>query len=185
MLRWFGSCALALSAGSAFAADTDGEAWRLVREGRAAVILRHARAPGTGDPAGFQLDDCATQRNLSDAGRDQARRIGDLLRANGIVHARVYSSQWCRCLETAELLGLGLVELLPALNSFFAAPRREAEQTAALMSFLAGWAGDQPLVLVTHQVNITAIADVFPAEGEVLIILLRDGTPEVLARLKV
>ena len=85
------------------------------------VMMRHALAPGTGDPSNFALGDCATQRNLSEAGRRQARRTGQFLREAGVRAARVLSSQWCRCLETARLLDLGPVEPLPALNSFFEA----------------------------------------------------------------
>ena len=80
------------------------------------LMIRHALAPGTGDPANFQIGDCSTQRNLDDRGRDQARAIGDWLRSKGITSARIYSSQWCRCLETAKLLKLGPVAELPALN---------------------------------------------------------------------
>lgn len=80
------------------------------------LLLRHAHAPGFGDPTQFALGDCATQRNLDAAGRDQARHLGQSLRAAGVTGARTYSSQWCRALETARLLDLGPVEPLPALN---------------------------------------------------------------------
>ncbi len=90
----------------------------LAKPGRV-LMLRHAQAPGVGDPPGFRLDDCATQRNLDDSGRRQARALGSRLANAGVATARVYSSQWCRCLETARLLQLGPVSELPALNSFF------------------------------------------------------------------
>ena len=107
--------------------------------------MRHATAPGTGDPAEFQLDDCATQRNLSAVGREQARATGARLRAAGITSAEVYSSQWCRCLETARLLGLGEVLELPALNSFFGERARAAEQSAGSRpSCASGHAGQRP-----------------------------------------
>jgi hypothetical protein len=83
------------------------------------VALRHALAPGTGDPPGFVLDDCSTQRNLDGRGRDQARAMGERLREAGLGDAAVFSSRWCRCLETARLLALGPVTPLPALDSFF------------------------------------------------------------------
>ena len=73
------------------------------------LMIRHAHAPSTGDPANFRIGDCSTQRNLDDRGRKQARAIGDWLRSKSITSARVYSSQWCRCLETAELLEMGSV----------------------------------------------------------------------------
>lgn len=157
----------------------DGLVERL-RTGGHALMLRHALAPGTGDPAGFRLDDCATQRNLSDAGRAQARAIGTWLRARGIERARVYSSQWCRCLETAELLGLGPVTPLPALNSFFERPDDREPNLAMLRDFLAAQPDQgEPIVLVTHQVTITAMTGVYPASGQGVILELNGkGMPE-------
>ena len=81
--------------------------WAALRDGGHVALIRHALAPGTGDPAGFRVDDCATQRNLSPAGRAQARAIGERFRANGIDTAALFSSQWCRCLDTARELALG------------------------------------------------------------------------------
>ncbi len=139
-------------------------------------MLRHALAPGIGDPADFTLGDCSTQRNLSEAGRSQARRIGERFRANGIEQADVYTSQWCRCRDTAELLGLGPVKELPALNSFFRNFERETRQTAELAAWLEELEPERPLVLVTHQVNITAMTGVFPDSGELVIVRRdRDG----------
>jgi broad specificity phosphatase PhoE len=143
-------------------------------------MLRHALAPGTGDPEGFRLDDCATQRNLSDAGRAQARAIGAWLRARGIERARVYSSQWCRCLETAEMLGLGPVTPLPALNSFFERPVDREPNLAMLRDFLAEQPGQgEPIILVTHQVTVTGMTRVYPASGQGVVLELNGtGTPE-------
>jgi phosphohistidine phosphatase SixA len=121
------------------------------------LMLRHAHAPGNGDPPGYRIGDCATQRNLGDEGREQARRIGEQLRAAGIAQARLWSSQWCRCLETARLLALGPVRELPALNSFFDRPQDRDRQVAELRAFLAGLPLDgPPVVMVTHQVMVTA-----------------------------
>ena len=92
--------------------------WRTLKSGNHFAILRHAIAPGTGDPVNFKLGKCATQRNHSHTGRKQAVTIGERFRANGYDKARVLSSQWCRCLETAKLLSLGPVEPFAALNSF-------------------------------------------------------------------
>jgi phosphohistidine phosphatase SixA len=139
--------------------------WAALREGRAAALMRHAIAPGGGDPPGFRLGDCATQRNLSEEGRAQARATGALFRHNGIAAAAVLSSGWCRCLETAELLGLGPVARAPALDSFFADRAEGPARTEALRRLLGAWRGG-PLVLVTHQVNITALTGIFPASGE-------------------
>jgi phosphohistidine phosphatase SixA len=131
------------------------------------VALRHALAPGTGDPPGFVLGDCTTQRNLDARGREQARAIGERLRAAGLAGAAVYSSRWCRCLETAELLALGPVTPLPALDSFFGRPSEREPRTQALRAFLAeAGPGGPPLVLVTHQVNISALAGRGTRSGE-------------------
>ncbi|MDX1541772.1 MAG: histidine phosphatase family protein, partial [Geminicoccaceae bacterium] len=120
----------------AAAADEPSALWAALRSGEAVAMMRHALAPGTGDPAEFEIDDCSTQRNLSDRGRAQARAIGQRFRANGIERAEVGSSQWCRCLETARLLGLGDVEPMPALNSFFRDRDRGPAQTTALEDHL-------------------------------------------------
>jgi len=133
-------------------------------------LLRHARAPGSGDPQGLRLDDCATQRNLSDAGRAQARAAGAALRAAGLAGARILSSEWCRTRETAELLALGPVEVFSALNSFVRAWNDEPAQTAALRAFLDQERDGKPRILVTHQVNITALTGVYPAEGEMVVL---------------
>ena len=152
-----------------------------LRDGNHFIILRHALAPGTGDPGNFSLTDCATQRNLSAEGRDQAQRIGDFLRSSGIDDARVFTSQWCRCLDTAKLLGLGEVNELPLLNSFFRALEQEESQTRELRD----WLGEQdlgaaPLVLVSHQVNITALTGVFPRSGEMVVVeRKKDGRLQV------
>lgn len=149
-------------------------------DGGYALILRHANAPGTGDPADFELGDCSTQRTLDARGRAQARALGETLRAAGIEEARVYSSQWCRCLQTARELGLGPVEPLPALNSFYGRREMESERMAALRAFLAEQPTDdaeRPLVLVTHQVNVTALTGAFVREGAGRVLKL-DGTGE-------
>jgi len=152
------------------AAADEPRLWDALRSGQHLVLLRHAIAPGTDDPPEFQLGDCSSQRNLSEDGRIQAAAIGDRFRANGIETARVFSSQWCRCLDTARLLGLGEVSELPALNSFFRHPERQRQQTQELTAWLGGQPLEQPLVLVTHQVNITALSGVYPASGELVVV---------------
>ena len=144
--------------------------WQALRSGNHVALIRHARAPGFGDPPDFEIGKCATQRNLSDQGRQQAVAIGNHFRENGISAARVYSSQWCRCLETAERLALGPVAPLPALNSFFQDFARKETQTQQLRAWLVQQDLAQPLVLVTHQVNITALTGVYPASGEMVVI---------------
>lgn len=157
------------------------EGWEAMARPGAIAVMRHAYAPGYSDPSNFRLDDCSTQRNLNDAGRDQARRIGAAFRDKGIEVDRVLTSQWCRSAETAELLGLRAVEPLPSLNSFFEARHRRDEQTRATIEFLRSQPEDQRLVLVTHQVNITALTGRGTASGEFVVIdLTSDGQVEVL-----
>ncbi len=148
----------------------DEQLWAAIRAGDAVVLIRHALAPGVGDPPGFRLEDCATQRNLSEQGRRQAQAIGATFRRNGITAARVLSSRWCRCLETARLLDLGAVEPFPLLDSFFEDPGRADAQTAALRAFLDSPHAGPLRVLVTHQVNITALTGVTPRSGEMIVV---------------
>lgn len=159
---------LVILPGTAGAAESD--LARLIGKPDHIIVLRHARAPGTGDPADFLLGDCTTQRNLSDEGRRQAARIGARLRAAGLAETTVYSSQWCRCLETARALAVGPVVELPALNSFFRSPGEEEKYNRALQAWIATAELSRPVVLVTHQVNITALTGIVPAEGEILIL---------------
>ncbi|MCZ7564972.1 MAG: histidine phosphatase family protein [Burkholderiales bacterium] len=172
------------TAASAQAADAVLSLAELAKPGRV-LVLRHAIAPGVGDPGHFVLGDCSTQRNLDAAGRAQAAELGRRLARAGITPARVYSSQWCRSLDTARLLGLGPVEELPALNSFFARPQNREPQMSALRAFLAQLPADgRPVVLVTHQVVISALAGRSPGSGGGVILAL-DGTrePRVLGEL--
>lgn len=145
------------------------------------AIMRHALAPGTSDPAGFRLDDCSTQRNLDDRGRAQARAIGTAIRDAGIRVDRVLTSQWCRCRETAEMLDLAPAEDLPALNSFFEDRSRADAQTEELRRVLAALPPDETVMLVTHQVNITALTGRGVGSGEVFVLELSEtGAIEVL-----
>jgi len=163
-------------------ASADEAAWAALRRGEAAAIIRHALAPGVGDPAGFRLEDCATQRNLSDDGRAQARRVGERLRQAGLKEAEVRHSRWCRARETAELLGLGTATPLPALDSHFGRAEAAGRQGVDLRRFLAERVDRRPLVLVSHQVNISALTGVHPSSGEVVIFDLADPR-RVLLRL--
>jgi phosphohistidine phosphatase SixA len=157
------------------------EAWAALRAGGAVALIRHARAPGTGDPPGFRLGDCATQRNLSDEGRRQAAELGALFTARGVPVGRVLSSGWCRADETARL-AFGGAERWAPLDSFFA-DRTEAEpRTAALREAVAAWAGPGTLVLVTHQVNVTGLTGIVPREGEVVVVRPHDGRVAVVGR---
>ena len=167
------------------ASAQESQIWQQLRSGGHVALLRHALAPGTGDPAEFALNECSTQRNLSEEGRNQAQRIGDQFRANGISAAEVYSSQWCRCVDTAERLGLGPVKTLESINSFFQKFERREKQTTELERWLRAQALDQPVVLVTHQVNITALTGEFAASGEMVVVKVKDDAPlEVIGALQ-
>lgn len=148
----------------------DAELLEALRSGGHVGIMRHSTAPGSDDPPRFRLGDCDTQRNLSEGGRAQAGEIGSRLRANGITQARLFSSQWCRCLHTAELLGLGAVEELAFLNSLVTY-RREG---SAMIRDTRAWILEQdlstPMILVTHQINIGALVRRYPAEGEIVVV---------------
>ncbi|MGF1501647.1 MAG: histidine phosphatase family protein [Paracoccaceae bacterium] len=165
-------------------ARSEDAAWAALARPGAVAMMRHALAPGGGDPAHFRLGDCATQRNLDGRGRDQARRTGAEMRARGIAFDRVLTSQWCRCRETAELLGAGPVEELPALNSFFEARHRRRAQTDALRAYLAARDPSERLMLVTHQVNITALTGRGVASGEIFVIVpAAEGRAAVLGEI--
>lgn len=162
-----------LAAGAARASG-EAEAWAALSSNRGAIaVMRHALAPGTGDPADFRLGDCSTQRNLDDRGRAQARTIGAAFRERGIAVDQVLTSQWCRARETAALLGLGEPQELPDLNSFFADRRQAESQTQRLAAAIRALPQGTVAVLVTHQVNITALTGVYPASGEIIV-----GRPE-------
>jgi broad specificity phosphatase PhoE len=169
----FHCCLASLSLATAATADS----FELLAHPGHVLLLRHANAPGTGDPAGMKLSDCSSQRNLDDVGRAQARELGQRLRAAGITHARVYTSELCRCRETARLLNIGTVEALPALNSTLGRTEQQrTTQLKALRAFMEQLPRDaEPVVLVTHQVIVTALTDNFPASGGGVILRLLPG----------
>ncbi|MEG3901416.1 histidine phosphatase family protein [Microcoleus sp. B4-C5] len=194
--KWFfRSLALVLSIGLMIAtANSDAATkaqtqagWQLLQRDETGLVvaMRHAIAPGTGDPANFKLGDCSTQRNLSAQGRTQAKQIGAEFRNRNIKVARVLSSQWCRCLETAKLINLGKVEPFPALNSFFRDSSTEARQTATIRKLIVDNRNTKgAVIMVTHQVNITAITDIFPQSGEAVILKSdRQGKIQIVGRI--
>lgn len=132
--------------------------------------MRHARAPGTDDPPNFQLGDCTTQRNLSAEGREQAAAVGRRLREHGVDTARVVSSQWCRCIDTAELLGFGPAEQQADFNSLVSYPGQGGEMTRRARAWLAAQDLRVTTLVVTHQVNIGALVGSYPQEGEIVVV---------------
>lgn len=156
--------------------------WSALRAGGVAILLRHAQTvPGLGDPPGFRLGDCATQRNLSEEGRNQSRRIGAALAAQGVQVEHVLSSQWCRCLDTARLaFPRHAVEAFPALNSFFDDRSAEPGRTREARARIAAIRSPSNVALVTHHVNILALTGLAVGAGEAVLMLPPD---RVLGRL--
>ena len=158
-------------------------AWEALKQPGTAVIMRHAFAPGSGDPEDFTLGDCSTQRNLDERGRAQARAIGLAFREHGVAVDRVLTSQWCRAQETALLLGLAPVEDFPPLNSLFSEHGEWRKQTEETRALLAELPADKRVVLVTHLFNIVALIGRLPAPGEVFVVGVSDrGSLEVLGQ---
>jgi phosphohistidine phosphatase SixA len=167
MRRAFALFVLLLSISAPLKADQVAEA---MRAGGVAILIRHATAPGTFDPPGFRINDCATQRNLSTEGRAEAQRIGSHLKSLGLKPGEVLTSQWCRCRDTASL-AFGTARDWPALNSFISARESEAAQVAEVRARIARIKpGEAPLVLVTHQVMVTAISGIYPQSGEAVVV---------------
>jgi phosphohistidine phosphatase SixA len=183
-------CAVALLLSVTLAVTTprhalasEDDAWAALGAG-AVVLLRHATAPGVGDPPQFKLGDCATQRNLDEAGRAQARRIGAAFGARRIAVGRVLTSRWCRTRETAEIAFPGQAGDEPAFDSIFQARDRAEAQTKAARDILARWRGPGALVVVTHQVNIAALTGVSPGSGEGVVLARRGGELAVVGRVR-
>ncbi len=155
-------------------------------DGQHVLMIRHADAPGFSDPPGFKLGDCSTQRNLGERGRKQAKDLGVWLKTQGIASAVVLSSAWCRCEETASLLGLGSVTTVQELGSFFQSMSDSGPQTNALKALLAkrlkAAPPQKPMILVTHQVNISAFTGTSVGQGELLLVKIGANGEFVSAR---
>ena len=146
--------------------------WTLLKGGGQVVMIRHGKTDGSfGDPPGFRLDDCATQRNLLEAGREDARRIGRTFAARGIAVELVLSSAWCRCLDTARL-AFGRVEVWRPLQ----AGPRDADRLAEIRERVGSWRGPGTLVLVSHNITIRAATGESLAEGELLVLTPGGGS---------
>lgn len=170
---------------AALPASADDNLWTTLRNGSHVLLMRHAATePGIGDPPQFRLNDCSTQRNLSAEGRAQAVRVGRLLAERQIAISAVLSSRWCRCLDTARL-AFGQTTPEPALDSFFGERgARSAPQTVAARDRIRGFRGPGNLMMVTHQVNITALTGEHPAMGEILVVRANaDGTIKLVGRI--
>ncbi len=173
--------ALALTSGLSLAQSSPEGFWTLLREGGCVVLMRHAQTePGTGDPPNFKLGECSTQRNLSEAGRAQARRVGEAFVRERVRLDQVRSSAWCRCVDTA-MLAFKQNTVWPPINSFFGSEGRDS-QTREVLAAVQSWAMPRNLMLVTHQVNITALTGEFLAMGEVFVTRPDAGRLRLMAR---
>ena len=149
-------------------ARADEEIWRRLQQGAHVVLIRHAvTTPGAGDPPGMRLDDCSTQRNLTDEGRAHARRIGEAFRKRQVSVGRVLSSPWCRCVETAKL-AFGRAEVAEPLSNLFGRPENRERQMAAMKKLLLKT--ERNLVLVSHGSTISALTGISPGTGEMVIL---------------
>jgi len=164
----------------------DEELWRLLEGGGQVVLVRHAvTTPGVGDPPGMRLEDCSTQRNLTDEGRAHARRLGAAFRARGIPLERVLSSPWCRCLETARL-AFGPPEVWPPLGNLFGRPENRQEQVERMRELVSQRRSGGNLILISHGSTISALTGVSPDTAEMVILTPRgEGYFQVAGRLSV
>ncbi len=150
-------------------AAADDALWTLLKGGGQVVLMRHATAPGTLDPPGARFDDCATQRNLDEQRRDEARRIAAAFRTRAIPVGDVRSSGWCRCLETARL-AFGRVEHWVPLDGFLPSSPLEAPRTAAVRELAIKPFTGANVILVTHNFNIRALTGRSPISGEMMVL---------------
>jgi len=141
-----------------------------LKQGGKLIFIRHAYAPGGGDPKNFDINDCKTQRNLSNSGRNQAKKIGSFFKDNNILIDKVYSSEWCRCKETASI-AFNDFETKSFLNSFFSSQfaKNRDSQMKKLKTFISNWNENKNLVFVTHYVVISESLNYAPSSGEIVI----------------
>ena len=164
------------------AARADEALWALLKAGGQVVLIRHAiTTPGVGDPEGMVLNDCSTQRNLSDPGRAHAREVGEAFRSRGVPVGQVLSSPWCRCLETARLAFRSNPETSTALGNLFGRSDPQGRQVAQLKTLVSHTPASGNLVLVTHGSTILALTGVSPAPAEMVVVTPRGGGRFVVA----
>ncbi|UPK08111.1 histidine phosphatase family protein [Bradyrhizobium sp. 170] len=165
-------------------ADDAADAWKALRAGGHVALMRHADAPGGfGDPPGFRIDDCATQRNLSEKGRADAEKIGAQLKREGIAFEKILSSPWCRCIDTAKLLKLGTVDTEATFGNVVVLHDQRETLAAGARALIAKWTAHGNLLVVTHGANIQALTGVSPASGEIVVVKSGSGRAEPVGRL--
>ena len=133
------------------------------------IFLRHALAPGVGDPENFMKEDCSTQRNLNDKGRLQARLIGNYLRSTNLKFSQILTSEWCRCIDTAKELNLGQWTTFSGLNSFFQEYEKKDQVMNKLQKKLDSLGYSDLALFVTHQVVISEQTGIVPRSGEMVL----------------
>tara|TARA_B110000027_G_scaffold62685_1_gene67343 strand:- start:417 stop:977 length:561 start_codon:yes stop_codon:yes gene_type:complete len=172
---------LLISFNSPFKVISDNDFKNTLKEGGKLIFIRHAYAPGSGDPNSFVISNCASQRNLSKEGIDQSKRIGQFFIENDIIIGKVLSSEWCRCKQTAEH-AFGNYETKNFLNSFFSHEfsHNKDQQIKELKEYIKNWNGKNNLIFVTHFVVISEILDLSASSGE---IILADKNYNILGRL--
>jgi len=151
-------------------ADLNKNLMNQLKEGEKLIFIRHAYAPGSGDPSNFNLNDCSTQRNLSEEGRKQAQKIGDFFQKNEIKIKKVLSSEWCRCKETANI-AFEDYSTKNFLNSFYSPKyaKNKTKQIEELNNYVKQFKSSQNLVFVTHYVLISDVLNYSPSSGEVVV----------------
>ena len=151
-------------------ADNEVQVLENLKKGGNLIFIRHAYAPGGGDPDNFDIADCSTQRNLSNSGKEQSKRIGVFFERNQIPIDQVLSSEWCRCKETAEI-AFNKFETKNFLNSFFSEKfaKNKKKQIKELKEYIQNWNGEKNLILVTHYVVISEALNYAPSSGEIVI----------------
>ena len=151
-------------------ADSNDNLIEELRNGGKLIFIRHAYAPGGGDPSNFDINDCSTQRNLSNKGRLQAKKIGFFFKKNNIPVTKIYSSEWCRCKETASIAFKDF-ETKKFLNSFFSSKftKNKKKQMADFEKFINNWDSKTNLVFITHYVVISQILNYSPSSGEIVV----------------
>ena len=159
-----------ISLTSSVKADLNKKLFKQLEDGGKLIFIRHAYAPGSGDPNNFNLNDCSTQRNLNVDGRKQAKNIGEFFRENKIKIYRVLSSEWCRCKETADIAFKDF-STNSFLNSFYSSKyaKNKDKQVKALNNYVKKFKSDKNLIFVTHYVLISEVLNYSPSSGEIVV----------------
>ena len=151
-------------------ADLNENLLNQLQDGKKLIFIRHAYAPGSGDPKNFNLNDCSTQRNLSEEGRKQAQHIGEFFKKNKIKIDKVLSSEWCRCKDTAKIAFKNF-STNSFLNSFYSSKyvKNKDKQIKMLKEYIQSFNSNKNLILVTHYVLISEILNYGPSSGEIVV----------------